>query len=204
VKRFLPFAAVFLSILACGPAAALRSPTPAPSLVPPSIPPSATQPPAAVASDTPYPTATMLPLDTPEPAEPTSVGAATETALVQDLAPGLALMLQVGTVDLYMNPVGEPVQSWKDIPVMPQATAGQQFSDNVYSYKANATLVQARSFYDKAHLSMGYNMTQPVTGTTGLGSTSAHDVTYMLTNGEVMIESPDNDPGHVVVIFILQ
>jgi hypothetical protein len=163
-----------------------------------------TEKPAPVASDTPSPTSIAPPLDTAEAAAPTSVEAATQTAFAQELPPSLALMMGVGTLDLYLNPVGAPVQSWKSIPVMPQAIAGQQFSDNVYSYKAEATLAQARSFYDKAHLSMGFGMTEPATGTGGSGSTASHSVTYMLTNGSLTVDSLDSDPRHVVVVFVLQ
>jgi hypothetical protein len=49
----------------------------------------------------------------------------------------------------YFNPQGTPVTAWNEIPVMPQATAGQEFSDtNTYSFKANATIEEARAYYD--------------------------------------------------------
>src|SRR5512143_2144352 len=38
-----------------------------------------------------------------------------------------------------MNPTGEPVAVWKDIPIMPQATAGGESSMGTYSFKAPVT-----------------------------------------------------------------
>lgn len=55
------------------------------------------------------------------------------------------------------NPQGEPVEVWKDIPIMPQATAGQEFDNGVYSFKADATLKEAQDFYDARLSDLGWN-----------------------------------------------
>lgn len=50
------------------------------------------------------------------------------------------------------NPQGTPVSEWNGVPVMPQATAGQEFPDaKTYSFKVNATVKEAQDFY-KAEL----------------------------------------------------
>ena len=56
------------------------------------------------------------------------------------------------------NPQGEPVAEWNGIPVMPQATAGQEFADTqTYSYKANATVKEAQDFYNDAMGKAGWS-----------------------------------------------
>ncbi|RPI92445.1 MAG: hypothetical protein EHM40_12960 [Chloroflexi bacterium] len=49
-----------------------------------------------------------------------------------------------------LNPQGAPVQQWMDIPIMPQATAGQEFIEkNAYSFQANATMQDVQAFYNE-------------------------------------------------------
>ena len=40
-------------------------------------------------------------------------------------------------VSKYLNPQGTPVSEWNGIPVMTQATAGQEFSKSTYSYRVS-------------------------------------------------------------------
>ncbi len=40
-------------------------------------------------------------------------------------------------VSKYLNPQGKPVSEWNGIPIMPQATAGEEFSKNTYSYRVS-------------------------------------------------------------------
>jgi hypothetical protein len=56
------------------------------------------------------------------------------------------------------NPQGEPVKEWNGIPVMPQATAGQEFADTkTYSFKADATVKDAQDFYNDAMAKAGWS-----------------------------------------------
>lgn len=68
--------------------------------------------------------------------------------------------LQTSIPDLenfnYLNPQGEPVAEWKDIPIMPQATVGQEFSDSVYSFKTNATSQEIQDFYNTQLENLGW------------------------------------------------
>ena len=58
------------------------------------------------------------------------------------------------------NPQGEPVTEWNGIPVMPQATAGQEFADsNTYSFKADATVKEATDYYDAEMDKLGWSST---------------------------------------------
>ena len=55
--------------------------------------------------------------------------AATAQALASAIPSGLP------DVGKYLNPQGTPVSEWNGIPVMTQATAGEEFSKNTYSYR---------------------------------------------------------------------
>src|SRR5512134_2627944 len=59
-----------------------------------------------------------------------------------------------------LDPQGTPVQDWKGIPIMPQATAGQEFPEsNIYSFKANVTPQEVQDFYEEKLAALGW--TQP-------------------------------------------
>lgn len=58
----------------------------------------------------------------------------------------------------FFNPEGVPVSEWNEIPVMPQATAGQEFTDsNTYSFKVSATMEEARDFYNAQLPPLGWS-----------------------------------------------
>src|SRR5262245_1459948 len=65
--------------------------------------------------------------------------------VLPSVAPSLeALATQVGNM---FNPQGTPLQAWKDIPIMPEATAGQEFDTQNYSFKTNATVQDVQDYY---------------------------------------------------------
>jgi hypothetical protein len=56
------------------------------------------------------------------------------------------------------NPQGDPVKEWNGIPVMDQATAGQEFANTkTYSFKADATVKEAQDFYNDAMVKAGWS-----------------------------------------------
>ena len=56
------------------------------------------------------------------------------------------------------DPQGTPVQEWKGIPIMPQATSGQEFSaNNSYSFKFTGTTKEVQDFYDEKMTALGWN-----------------------------------------------
>ena len=66
-------------------------------------------------------------------------------------AQALASALPTGLPDVtkYLNPQGTPVSDWNGIPVMPQATAGEEFSKSTYSYRIGGVDQSAiQSFYN--------------------------------------------------------
>jgi hypothetical protein len=58
-----------------------------------------------------------------------------------------ALPTQFSQVGDYFNPQGAPVAEWNGIPIMPQATAGQEFDANNYSFKYTGSPKEASEFY---------------------------------------------------------
>jgi hypothetical protein len=55
------------------------------------------------------------------------------------------------------NPEGNPVQEWKGIPVMPQATAGEEFTkESSYSFKATVTIKDVQDFYNEKLPALGW------------------------------------------------
>ena len=58
----------------------------------------------------------------------------------------------------YFDPQGTPVVEWMGLPVMPQATAGQEFPDpNTYSFKWDATPQDVQDFYSAQLADLGWD-----------------------------------------------
>jgi len=83
------------------------------------------------------------------------------------------------------NPQGEPVAEWNGIPVMSQATAGQEFADtNTYSFKADATVKIATDFYNAEMVKLGWSATFSMPGD---------------ENGAVLVFSKDSNIATVTI-----
>ncbi len=63
-----------------------------------------------------------------------------------------------------LNPTGQPVANWNGIPVMKQATAGQEFNKSSYSFKANVTADDVQTFYNDQLKALGWSSTLSATG----------------------------------------
>lgn len=57
------------------------------------------------------------------------------------------------------NPQGTPVEAWREIPIMPQATAGQEFDGGTYSFKANVTVQEVQNYYAEQLAGLGWEET---------------------------------------------
>jgi hypothetical protein len=57
------------------------------------------------------------------------------------------------------NPQGEPVSEWNGVPIMPQATAGQEHDANNYSFKFTGTVKEAQDFYEGQMSELGWEST---------------------------------------------
>ena len=76
-----------------------------------------------------------------------------------------ALTTSLPDIGNMFNPQGDPAKEWKGIPVMSQATAGQEFTDaKSYSFKANATVKDAEDFYNTDMPKLGWSATAGLPG----------------------------------------
>ena len=196
LRKYAILIILLTGVLACSLVAAPATPTvavPASPTMGPTEPPASTA--TIAASDTPAATEAASPSDTPD-AQSGSLP-----------VPFSNLM----NVSQYFNPVGQPVQDWNGVPIMPQATAGQEFKPGaVYSFKATATIEQAASFYQEKMPALGYTsfMAGPATGSSGTGGNAMHNsFLYFTKSSQILllyIASYDTDSGHVSVVISTQ
>jgi hypothetical protein len=186
--------AFVLLSLACGPLAQSLPHTPtaspalaAPTTVPPILLDTPTVEPTPTQTQTLAPTDTILPTATTDP----------QSVTLQAQVGSMGFLMNISQ---YFHPVGTPLQSWHDVPVMPQATAGQEFSVQVYSYVAAATLAEAQQYYAAKAAALG--LTNPVhSGSTGVGGQGVNSFTYFSSELAIELLSYDNDTGHVNVVI---
>jgi hypothetical protein len=137
---------------------------------------------------------TLLPIETLQ-ALPSAIPQETLEALPSALPTLQALGTQVGN---YFDPQGAPLQEWRDVPILPQATAGQEFSDTAtYSFKTNATVKEVQDYYKTEMKNRGWSQPFdfPLEDTGGLMVFDKDDTTLTIT-----ITSAE---GSVVVLLML-
>ncbi len=75
-------------------------------------------------------------------------------------AQAMASALPTGLPDVsqYLNPQGKPVSEWNGIPIMSQASAGQEFNKGTYSYRISGMTAQdVQSFYNDKMKAAGWS-----------------------------------------------
>jgi hypothetical protein len=108
-----------------------------------------------------------------------------------------ALATQFGNA---LDPQGAPAQDWKGVPVMPQATAGQEFTENganIYSFKASATAQEVQDFYKDKMTALGWSQSLSMPGGSEGGFMAFQKDSSFLT---IVITSSE---GGVVVLLTL-
>ncbi len=117
----------------------------------------------------------------------------------------------LGGISQYFNPVGQPATNWNGVPIMPSATAGQEWTaQGVYSFKAPGKIADAVSFYQMKMPTLGYTSFMPgaSTGSAGTGSDAIHNSVLMYTKDNqlllIYIASYDSDPSHISVVMSTQ
>jgi len=99
---------------------------------------------------------TLIPVETLQ-ALPSLIPEETLQAIPSTFPTAEALATSIGNS---LDPQGTPVQEWRGIPIMPQAIAGEEFSEtNTYSFKANVTAQEVQDFYSNELTALGW--TQP-------------------------------------------
>lgn len=97
-----------------------------------------------------------------------------------------------------LNPVGQPTPIWNGIPVMAQATAGQEFSKTSYSYKAKVSETDVQNFYNNEMKALGW--TSPFSATGG----SQGGVMLFTKDSNILSITITSNNGETVVILFLQ
>lgn len=116
----------------------------------------------------------------------TEIPAGTLEALPSALPSLEALATNMPNIQGFMNPTSAPVSEWKGIPVMPQATAGQEDTNSsTYTYKADATVKDAQDFYTTQLKNLGWTSSMNIPGD---------------SNGSIQIYNKDNNILTVTVI----
>lgn len=93
----------------------------------------------------------------------------------------------------YFDPQGTPLSEWNEIPIMPQATVGEEFNDGVYSFKIDAAPDEVKEYYETELTNRGWSSTfdLPVEGTGGLMLYSLDDrlltITFTVVDGEIVV-----------------
>lgn len=85
----------------------------------------------------------------------------TQAAPLGTLIANPSLIPDVGN---YFDPQGTPVAEWNGIPIMAQATAGQEHDPANYSFKFTGTAQEAQDFYNDALINLGWSSMLSVPG----------------------------------------
>ncbi len=113
-------------------------------------------------------------------------------------AQAMASALPTGLPDVsqYLNPQGKPVSEWNGIPIMTQASAGQEFNKNTYSYRISGVTAQdVQSFYNDKMKAAGWSSPFSAQG----GSTGG----LMLFTKETQVLSVTITPSDQDLIVLL-
>jgi hypothetical protein len=128
--------------------------------------------------------ATLIPIETLQ-ALPSAIASVIPEETLQALPSAIpsleALATNVGNM---FDPQGTPVQEWNGIPIMPQATAGQEFSENSsYSFKFTGTTQEVQDFYVDQLTPLGWSQpfSFPVEAEGGILTFGKDDTTLLIT-----------------------
>ena len=94
----------------------------------------------------------------------------------------------------YFDPQGTPLSEWKEVPIMPEATAGQEFNNGgTYSFKVNADVQAVQDYYnselEKRGWSSTFNLPADESGAVMVFSKESSLLTVTITSldGEVVV-----------------
>jgi hypothetical protein len=130
---------------------------------------------------------TSIPIETFQ-ALPTVIASAIPAETLQALPSAIPSLEALGSAipdfENLFDPQGTPVQEWRGIPIMPQATAGEEFNENnTYSFRASATVQEVQQFYDQQLSGLGWNqpLDFPMPGEGGIMIYQKDDSTLTIT-----------------------
>jgi hypothetical protein len=127
---------------------------------------------------------TLIPVETLQ-ALPSAIVSVIPEETLQAL-PSAVPSLEAFATDIgnMFDPQGTPVQEWNGIPIMPQATAGQDFSANSsYSFKFTGTTQEVQDFYNEQMTPLGWSQpfSFPVEAEGGILTFQKENTTLLIT-----------------------
>jgi hypothetical protein len=182
MKKFLILTTVLLLLAACAAAEVpADTPTPEPTNTP--IPPTRTSTPVP---PTPKATSTLTPTDTPEPT-------VTSTPTELPLSP-----TEEG-VSFLRLPEGQPLEIWREVPIMPEALKGDESDEDAYIFTIISTREEIETFYTNELQKLGWALLA-----VGQGETGAVLMIFMSDNGSftVSIFTIDEEEGLFYILLL--
>ena len=141
---------------------------------------------------------TAIPIETLQ-ALPSAIASVIPEETLQALPSAMpsleALATNIGNM---FDPQGTPLQDWRGIPVMPQATAGQEFSEsNSYSFRFTGTTQEVQDFYNEQLTALGWSQpfSFPVEAEGGI-------LTFQKDNSTLLVTITASE-GSVVVLLTM-
>ena len=122
----------------------------------------------------------------------------TAEAFATSMPAAIPSLPSIPDVTAYLHPTGTPVSDWNGVPVMPQATSGQEFNKGTYSYRMPVlSQAEIESFYDSKLQALGWTSEfSASTGTHG-GILVFHKDANILT-----ITVAEADQGLLVLLIL--
>jgi hypothetical protein len=109
-----------------------------------------------------------------------------------------ALPSSIPDIENYFDPSGTPLEEWNGIPIMPQATVGEEFGESTYSFTAPVTATDVQSFYNQSLEELGWTsaFSLPVSDEGGILSFQ------MDTDFLIITITPDQEDSNSVDVLI--
>ena len=96
------------------------------------------------------------------------------------------------------DPQGTPVSEWNGIPIMSQATAGQEFDGGNYSFRFSGTVKDASDFYTAELANAGWSTTMTMPGDENGGL-----LVYQKDSSILTVTVTNQNDGTIVVLLTL-
>lgn len=139
---------------------------------------------------------TAIPIETLQ-ALPSAIASVIPAETLQALPSAVPSLEAMATnIGNMFDPQGTPVQQWNGIPIMPQASAGQEFSQNSsYSFRFTGTTQEVQDFYNEQLTALGWSQpfSFPVEAEGGI-------LTFQKENSTLLITITASE-GSVVVLL---
>jgi hypothetical protein len=101
--------------------------------------------------------------------------------------------LPTGIPEGIFNPQGAPLSTWRDIPIMPQATAGQEL-EGMYSFKTNSSAQEVRAYYEAELPKLGWSSL--------FSSTDMPFLVYSKDNATLTVTLTEQDGETIVLLAV--